>query len=247
MNAHSFRVFFSRWYHVIDVRSIVDGWGYLLVGLAIAILLVVLNPKSVWTKVRPFVTWLHEGGHATAALMLSGKVRSITLRKDTSGLTTCAVSAGRGPFKNARSGMVALAGTPAPMVVGAGIGLGLVYGYAHLVLVVLGVMAVLTILRLRNWWGLLVLLGVAASLALSWIGGPVVAGIVLGVMAGVGLLGGLKTVFEGHRPRPERDGTGDAEAAAKALHLPVTWMEALWVVIWVLCITSLGVGVFYAG
>lgn len=216
-------------------------------GLALSVLIVMVNPKNGWGRVRPFVTWLHEGGHAMAAMMLSGKVRSITLRKDTSGFTTCAVSAGRGPFKNARSGVVALAGTPAPMVAGTAVGLGLVYGYAHLVLGCLGVAVVLTVLRLRNWWGLLVVLCVAATLVLGWVGGPVVAGVVLGVMAGVGLLGGLKTVFEGHRRRGARDGTGDAEAAAKALHLPVVWLGALWIVVWILCMAGLGIGVWYAG
>jgi len=87
---------------------------------------------------------------------------------------------------------------------------------------------------------------VAALLVVGWVGGPVAAGMVLGVMAGVGLFGGLKTVFEGHRRRGERDGTGDAEAAAKAMHLPVTWVEALWVVVWMLCMAGLVVGVFYA-
>jgi hypothetical protein len=34
-----------------------------------------------------FTTWVHESGHATAAVLLGGSVASITIRPDTSGLT----------------------------------------------------------------------------------------------------------------------------------------------------------------
>ena len=236
--------FFLHFYHLLTAHSVAGGVWYLLVGVVVA-LVVILNPFGVWIKVRPFVTWLHEGGHALATLALSGKVRSITLRKDTSGLTLCSVPLRRGLFKNVRSALVALAGTPMPMVVGGAIALGLVYGYVHLVLGVLLAGIVLTLVQLRNWWGLLVVLIIGVLLAGAWALGAVVSEALLGVMAGVGLLGGLRSVFEGHRSRDARDGSADAEAAGAMLHIPVTWIEGVWVLSWVAVMVGVVVGICY--
>lgn len=229
----------------MSVRSVTGGGWYLLVGLIVATVIVIVNPKNVWVVFRPFVTWLHEGGHAATALALSGEVRSITIRKDTSGLTACALPGGRGLFRNVRSGMVAIMGTPSPMIVGCAIGVGVAYGYTHLVIGCVGAAVLLTFFRIRNLWGLLVVSLIAGSLVVASVGGPVAAGLLLGIMAGLGLFGGLRTVFEEHRSRDSREG-GDGAAAAAALHLPVSWIESLWVIAWVVCATGLGVGVFYA-
>jgi hypothetical protein len=210
---------------------VTSGWRYLLGGVLVGGVLVFAYP-AVWHRIRPLVTWLHEGGHAVATLVLSGKVRGMRLNRDTSGVTRCAMAERRGLFKHFRAGVVSLAGTPSPMVVGAGVGVGLYFGYVHLVLGLLFGGLVLTLPLLRNWWGLRILLILGVIFVVSWVAGAATSAVVLGLVAGVASLGGLKTVYEGHRPAEERDGTYDAEAAAADFHVPVVWIEGLWVGVW---------------
>jgi hypothetical protein len=42
-----------------------------------------------------FTTWVHECSHATAAVLLGGRVASITIQPDTSGLTRSLMPASR--------------------------------------------------------------------------------------------------------------------------------------------------------
>jgi hypothetical protein len=130
------------------------------------------------------------------------------------------------------------------MVVGAGIAVGLCYGTDRLIIGLTGVGLVLTLPQLRNWWGLFVVLSLGVIMFICWVVGPGVQATILGIMAGILSLGGLKTVLEGHQRRADRDGAGDAENAGAFLHLPVVFIEGLWMGIW--GVTVLGVLVVIA-
>lgn len=234
----------DSWYHFWIARTLSGGYGYVLVGALVAFVVVWVNPGNVWHQIRPLVTWVHESGHAMVTVLVSGEVRGMRLNRDTSGVTNCAVPSRRGLFGNFRNGLVSFAGTPSPMVVGAGIAVGLCYGTDRLIIGLTGVGLVLTLPQLRNWWGLFVVLSLGVIMFICWVVGPGVQATILGIMAGILSLGGLKTVLEGHQRRADRDGAGDAENAGAFLHLPVVFIEGLWMGIW--GVTVLGVLVVIA-
>ncbi len=126
-------------------------------------LVLVLHPGA-WRGTRMLVTIVHEGGHAVAALVSGRRLRGIRLHSDTSGLT---VSSGRasGP------GMVVmlLAGYLGPAVVGLGAVAMLLAGHALGLLWLLTVLLALMLLQIRNFYGLVVVVGCGALLvAVSW-------------------------------------------------------------------------------
>jgi hypothetical protein len=227
----------TGWYHLLTSVSLTNGWRYLLAGVVISLVLVWVDPLHSWPHVRLCVTWIHEAGHAFSTLLLSGSVRGIRLNRDTSGVTNCALPTTGGIFGRARSGVVSATGTPSPIIVGAGIGIGLGTGRVHLVLGILIVILFLTLPLIRNWWGLLVVLVLAALLSISWFAPPYIQGTFLGILAGVLSLGGLKTIFEGATQR-NGDGTSDAEQVSSCLFIPAILVEAIWAFIWVVSVVA---------
>ena len=223
---------FDSWYHYWALHTLSAGWSYVLIGDLVALVLVWANPGNTWHYVRPLVTWVHESGHAIATVLLSGEVHGMRLNRDTSGVTRCAVATHRGLFGMFRDGLVSFAGTPTPMIVGAAIAVGLCYGMVRLIIGVIALALVLTLPQLRNWWGLLVVLTLGVLMTICWVAPAAVQATILGIMAGVLSLGGLKTVFEEHQKRANRTGEGDTEAAAAAMHLPVVFIEGAWLGIW---------------
>lgn len=122
-----------------------------------------LHPRT-WPVVRLGTTVVHEAGHALVAVLARRRLAGVRLHRDASGVT---VSHGppRGP------GVVALlaAGYPAPALLGLGAAalLSAGRGLAVLWLVLLLLLALLV--RVRNAYGLLVVLvGAAGVLAATW-------------------------------------------------------------------------------
>jgi hypothetical protein len=108
-----------------------------------------------------FTTWVHECGHALMTVMVGGRVASITIAPDTSGLTQSLVPAGR-----AASGLVASAGYLGASIVGCLLMAATrVERRARVILLGLGAFMLLTVLLwMRNLFGVLVVLGWGAAL-----------------------------------------------------------------------------------
>jgi len=108
-----------------------------------------------------FTTWVHESGHALMIVLVGGRVTSITIQPDTSGLTESIFPVGR-----IRSGLVASAGYLGAAVVGCLlIASTRVQKWAHVILLGIGALMLLTlVLWVRNLFGAVVVL--AWSLAL---------------------------------------------------------------------------------
>lgn len=138
------------------------------VGLlaACAALLVVALPAT-WRPARNVITIVHEAGHALTAVLVGRRLRGIRLHSDTSGVT---LSRGRpeGP------GMVctALAGYPAPSL------LGLVFAWMIGSESVSGLLAVCAIIlagmliMVRNPYGVVSVLLTGVVLAAVWLAPP---------------------------------------------------------------------------
>src|SRR6266508_67011 len=110
-----------------------------------------------------FTTWVHECGHAVAALLVGGRVNSITIRPDTSGLTQSLVPAGR-----MAQGFVASAGYLGAAAVGCLLMAATrVERWAHVILLSLGVcMLVTLVFWMRNLFGAVVVLAWGLTLVM---------------------------------------------------------------------------------
>jgi hypothetical protein len=168
------------------------------VGLVTAggALLLVALPGS-WRVARSVITIVHEAGHALTAVLVGRRLRGIRLHSDTSGLT---VSRGRseGP------GMVctALAGYPAPSLLGLAFAGLLAAGLVTGPLVAGVVLLAGVLIMVRNVYGVVsVLVTGAVLVGVLWLGSaPVQAGFAQ-LITWLLLFGGLRPVGELQRKR----------------------------------------------
>ena len=186
-------------------------------------LVLVLLPAS-WPRVRLGVTVVHEAGHALVGVLVGRRLRSIHLHSDTSGLT---VTSGkpRGP------GMVAMlaAGYLAPAVLGLVAALLLANGRSVGLLWLLVLLAGALILWVRNGYGLLVLLlGGAGVLLLTWYGDDTVQSVAAYLIAWLLLLSAPRPLVELLTAGRRRGRTSDPDQLAGLTRVPaVLWILLL--------------------
>ena len=166
-----------------------------LLAAAAALLVVVL--PGPWRVARNVITIVHEAGHALTAVLAGRRLRGIRLHSDTSGLT---LSRGRpdGP------GMVctALAGYPAPSLLGLGYAGLLAAGAVTGPLVVSAVLLAGVLVMVRNVYGVVsVLLTGAALGVVSWLATAQVQAAFAQAITWLLLFGGLRPVGELQRKR----------------------------------------------
>ena len=108
-----------------------------------------------------FTTWVHECGHALMTVLVGGRVTSITIEPDTSGLTHSLVPASR-----VARGLVASSGYLGAAVVGCLlVAATRVEKWAHVILLSLGAFMLLTLaLWMRNLFGFAVVLAWGVAL-----------------------------------------------------------------------------------
>lgn len=201
---------------------------------ALALLLVVV--PGAWSRTRHVVTLVHEGAHATAAVLTGRRLTGIRLHSDTSGLT---VSVGR----PTGAGMVTtvLAGHLGPAVLGLGaaalLGAGHAVGLLWLLLVALAVL----LLEIRNWFGLWsVLVFAALIVVVTWWGTPEVQVAFAYALTWFLLIASPRPVLELQQLRRRRRTSGsDADVLARLTRLPGLF--------WVMVFLVLNVGALVLG
>ena len=183
---------------------------------------------SIWPYTRVMITITHEGGHAFAALLTGRKLQGIRLHTDTSGLT---ISSGRprGP------GMVImlLAGYLAPALVGlAAVGL-LLAGHSLALLWLLVIILGLMLIKIRNIYGVVVIIGCAAGLlAISWYASAAAQSGLAYLITWILLLASPKPVLEliGQRRR-HRTPQSDADQLSRLSKVPAgLWLTGFLVI-----------------
>lgn len=204
-----------------------------LVMLAILAAAAALSiPRATWQYFGLFATLVHELGHAVAALLTGRVVRGIRLHRNHSG---DALSSGRGTLGIVISGVL---GYPAPAIVGAAQLWSVFHGYTAIALFAGGVVLVLTVLVIRNLFGILVVLASAAVSALLWFyASPAVqsyALLVLGVALLVGAVRGLATVIGVHVLHRDRLHTSDAYLLYRRTGIP----SPLWLAVFTALIAA---------
>jgi hypothetical protein len=202
-----------------------DTW----LAAAVAVSLIIsLTPWAPWLlyPFKLFTTWVHECGHAAAAVLVGGRVTSITIHADTSGLTESLVPVGR-----MARGFVASAGYLGAAMVGCLLlAATRAERWAHLILLGLGVCLLLTLIFwIRNLFGALVVLVWSVTLiALARQGlGPGVRVLLslLAIQVALNAVYDIRTLFLlNHAP-------SDAETMRSLFLLPSWIWATLWMAI----------------
>lgn len=218
-----------------DVTTPVEAsQATVLIALAVVVACIAIPP--LWGTVRHAVTIAHEGGHALVAGLTGRRVSGIRLHSDTSGLTTSYGEAKRFPLS-----LVALAGYPAPGLLGLAAAWAIGAGHAVAVLWGLEVVLLLLLVRIRNGFGFLVMVIAIAGLgAGAWLlPDPWRVGLAC-ALAWLLLVGAVRAVMElGASRRGGRGRGSDADALARLTRIP----GGVWVaVFWLLTVGCLGVG-----
>jgi hypothetical protein len=201
-------------------------WWLVVVTGVVALFLVGYWP--VWRLTRNVVTIAHEGGHALLALLTGRRLNSITLHSDTSGLT---VSSGK-PYG---LGMIltAMAGYPAPPLLGLGFAALLGADRITLMLWTSIVLLAAVLIKVRNIYGLITVFGLGVIVfAVSWFGTDTLQAGFAYLGAWFLLLAGARPVIELQRGRSRHTrnpggADSDADQLARLTHLP----GLLWVLL----------------
>jgi hypothetical protein len=201
--------------------------GILLAACALSI------PRATWQYFGLFATLVHELGHAVAAMLTARMLHGIRLHRDHSG---DAVTSGRGTRGTLGTVISGLFGYPAPAIVGAAQLWSVFHGYTAIALFAGGVVLVLTLLVIRNLFGVLVVAASAVVSAALWFyAPPTVQGyalLVLGTALLVGSVRGLATVVGVHVPHRDRLRTSDAYLLYRRTGIPsVIWLALFTVLI----------------
>src|SRR3984885_8690617 len=182
------------WDRVIGAQSAPPGW---VVAASAAVALLIVASPRLWRMTRIAITIAHESGHAAASLLSGRRLEGIRLHADTSGET---VSRGR------RNGpgivITALAGYVTPPLLGIGACALLDAHRVTLLLSLLLLLLAVTLLMVRNWYGVLsVLITAGAVVAVSWLADPALRAAFAYAVAWFLLFGGVRPVVELARTR----------------------------------------------
>jgi Peptidase M50B-like len=202
----------------------IGRWFWAAVGVSLA---VSLTPWAQWLlyPFKLFTTWVHECGHAAATVLVGGRVASIAIQPDTSGLTESLVPAGR-----MARGFVASSGYLGAAAVGCLLMAATrVERWAHVLLLGIGASMLLTLVFwMRNLFGAVVVLAwgvVLVALARQGVGHAV--RFLLSLLA---IQVALNSVYDIRVLFHIDQGTSDAATMAQLFLLPAPVWATLWMV-----------------
>ncbi|MBG6084414.1 M50 family metallopeptidase [Zhihengliuella flava] len=223
----------SRWWD-----AILDGFTRaepltlepLVVLLVLAAAVAVSIPRLTWRFFGLYVTYVHELGHAVAALTTGRLVRGIRLRLDHSGEM---ISAGRGRASQIWAGFW---GYPAPAIAGAAMVWAAAAGWASAALSIGALVLLVSLVFIRNLTGAVVAVACAAAAQALVVWGAAwivsLAVLVLGIGLCVGSVRDWFKVVSVH-VRGRYRATSDAYLLRAASGVPsVVWLAGFALVIW---------------
>ncbi|MEV4617228.1 M50 family metallopeptidase [Asanoa sp. NPDC049573] len=180
-----------------------------------------------WPATKHLITMAHEGSHAIAGSVTGGKVVSVAMRPDGSGVTT---TTGEGPFLTALSGYVG------PSVFGIVSATALANGMdPNVVIWVTVVLMAVIFLRVRNLFGWLFILAAGTLFVMVAVNGsPTARQVFVYTWTWFLLLGGFVHTVETNLKSV--GWSGDASALRKLTKLPRGFWGGLW---WLATIAAL--------
>lgn len=187
------------------------------VAVVVVIAIALAVPRVTWRWFGLFTTLVHELGHAFPALATGRFVHGIRIRADHSG----SASSSGSWLSSVVSGF---AGYPAPALVGMALIRSVFAGYSTAAFAVSTVIVLLTLLFIRNLFGVLVVVATAATSAAFWLWGStemqVCALLVLAVVLLVGGVRGVVNVTSVYIGRREELESSDAYLLFRRTGLP---------------------------
>ena len=182
------------WDRLIGAQSAPPGW---VVGVSAAVALLIVVSPLLWRTTRIAITIAHESGHAAASLLSGRRLEGIRLHADTSGETVT-----RGRRNGPGIVITALAGYVTPPLLGVGACALLVAHRGTLLLSLLLLLLAVTLVMVRNWYGVLAVLMTGGALfAVIWLAGPSLRAAFAYTVAWFLLFGGVRPVAELARTR----------------------------------------------
>lgn len=185
--------------------------------LALGVVLATVLVRPAWALARNAVTAVHEMGHVVVARLCGRRIQGIRLHTDTSGLAVT-----RGKPRGPGMALTALAGYPAPGLVGLALAWAGTTGRSGAALLLLAGLLLVALVLVRNAWGLVVvaasLLGTGAVLLEGSATAATAAALVLGAFLAIG---SLRSAWDVARAHMDGDAAqSDAVSARDALALP---------------------------
>lgn len=205
----------------------VVSWWVLVAATAIGVGFAV-HPM-LWRRTRLLATWVHEGGHAVAALVTGRDVTAIRLDAGSGGVTEH-----RGAERGLGRIVTAAAGYPAPAALAGFLLWAVLTGRGTWGIAALALLATAMLPFQRSWRGVIVTGGIVGALWIlarlepSW----AVVGVV--VFAGYMAAASPRTVVELHQVRRAQhlDGVhSDADTLATVTGLPAPAWEAIFMLV----------------
>jgi Peptidase M50B-like len=202
----------------------IGNWFWAAVAVS---LIVSLTPWAdfILYPFRLFTTWVHECGHALMTVLVGGRVASIIIEPDASGLTHSLVPVGR-----IAGGLVASSGYLGAAVVGCLLMAATrVEKWAHVILMGLGAFMLLTlVLWMRNVFGFVVVL--AWGVVLVTLGRKGIADALRFLLSLLAIQVALNSVYDIRALFLIGRGQSDAATMARLFLLP-SWV---WAMSWML-------------
>jgi peptidase M50B-like protein len=181
--------------------------------------------RQILYPFKLFTTWVHECGHAVMALLVGGRVGSITIAPDTSGLTRSLI-----PSSPLARGLVSSAGYLGASIVGCLLmAAARVERRTHSILWGIGAFMLLTVLLwIRNFFGFVVVLAWGAALiALARKRHAGASQFVLSLLA---IQVALNAVYDIRALFLVGEGHSDAQAMAQLFLAPAWLWASAWMV-----------------
>jgi peptidase M50B-like protein len=205
-------------------RRPIRDWFWAAVVVSLIVSLTPWAPLLLY-PFRLFTTWVHECGHALVTVLAGGRVRSITIAPDGSGVTHSLVPASR-----VAQGLVASSGYLGAAVVGCLLMVATrVEKWAHVILMSLGACLLLTlVIWMRNLFGAGVVLAWGA--ALVTLARQRMAGAQRFLLSLLAIQVALNSVYDIRVLFLIDRGPSDAETLARLFLLP-SWV---WAMAWML-------------
>nr|WP_242613423.1 M50 family metallopeptidase [Herbihabitans rhizosphaerae] len=208
-----------------------------VVPLAAGVLaLVIVLSGQPWRVARHVLTLVHEAGHALAAVLVGRRLLGIRLHSDTSGVTFS-----RGRPDGPGAAFTALAGYPAPALLGLAFAGLIAIDQPATVLLVSAVGVIGVLVMARNVYGVITVLLVAAVLAgVAFLGTPDVVAAFVYAITWLLLLGSVRPIFElGRKRHRGRARDSDVDQLARLTSVPAA--------LWILLLTVLALGCVLVG
>ncbi len=216
-------------------RRSFGNWFWAAVAVSLIVSLTPWAPFLLY-PFKLFTTWVHECGHALMAVLVGGRVRSITIEPNTSGLTHSLIPVGR-----VAAGLVASSGYLGAAVVGCLlIAATRVEKWAHRILLGLGACMLLTLVFwIRNLFGFVVVL--AWGMALITLARKGMANAVRFLLSLLAIQVALNSVYDIRVLFLIDRGPSDAATMAQLFLLP-SWV---WATLWMLISVAMLAGTLW--